>query len=81
MHFKTLLVHSPPRHSQLSEVSESIILASSPECPALVGVRPHEEELSDLGLEGHKWTLSFFRGPFRGHVSRAQLPEEICHLV
>ena len=50
MHFKALLVHSPPRHSQFSEVSESIILANSPECPALMGVRPHEEEVSDWGL-------------------------------
>ena len=81
MHFRMLLVHSPPRHSQFSEVSESIILVTSPEHPALVGVRPHAEEFTDFGLEEPKWTLSFFRGPFRGHFSWAKLPEEICHLV
>lgn len=80
LHFRMLLVHSPPRQSQFSGVSESIILVTSPECPALVGVRPHAEALADLGLEEPKWTLSF-RGPIRGHISRAQLPEEICHLV
>lgn len=81
LHFRTLLVHSPPRQSQFSGVSESIILVTSPERPALVGVGPHAEALTDLGLEEPKWTLSFLRGPIRGHISRAQLPEEICHVA